>query len=302
MSDQHEIERLNNSLDFFIETGDFPKNLSVEEEDLLETAKLFIDVDLSANSQSLDSIRFNLIELGNGMQDRLTTEKIIQFTGEKPMKRNLLLKSIVASVVAIILLGVVILTVPPIRAFAQDIIDDLFPRTEEETIDIIYNEFDPEDVMTFETSIELGDAVDFDVLLPIESPDRVTSEFYQYNVARNVTTQVYITPRRVYTVSQQPVDDALSNGLLAFSFDLEIPAQADVIEVFIGTTIGELVWGMWTGDETTGFTWSNRYYRYALRWQDDNYVYEITLEAAGGAPTRDMLQEEIIEFAEYLLQ
>jgi len=201
------------------------------------------------------------------------------------------------------LLAATILTVPPLRAFALSILDPLFPTTDDDEITITYNEFADDELVFFDTLDDLVAYTGFDLLTLPDLQDDLEETYFEYNAARNVAIQRYNTRSRLITISQQPIDSAEANGLLAFSFDLEIPPDAQVEDVQVGEQMGQLLRGMWvaTSDQpNSSYVWSNNFWHFTLRWQDETTLYEVMTFPVRGGPTRDEMVEEIITLANTL--
>ncbi len=234
--------------------------------------------------------------------DEGLTQQLHQVISSKHSGQSVKFMRRLSTIAASMMLALaLVLALPPLRTIAQDLLAQLFPRTDQEEISITYNDYD--DMETTFTTIEgLEAAVSFDLLEPNILPSNVTESVFVYNSARNVSTQWYITPFRQFGISQQPLE-SIQSGLLAFTFDLQLPDSVDTQAVELGSVIGELVEGMWVeseDDET--FVWSDNFWYFSLRWQDATNIYEITLMPRGGNPSREDLKQEIIAFAQQMTQ
>ena len=219
----------------------------------------------------------------------------------KPMARTLL-----TAAASLTLAALLVVSVPSLRTIAQDLLSQLFPTTDDTEITITYND-DLGTPQEFETLAAMQEAVPFSVVEAGNLPRGSVDTSYVYYPGRNVATQIYSTMRRNFTVSQQPIADAQANGLLAFSFDLALPADA-IQPVQLGDTQAELVRGMWVESGTTDadgeprYRWSNTFWHFALRWQDDTYLYEVALMPSGGNISEDASEADLIAVAEHMQQ
>lgn len=170
-------------------------------------------------------------------------------------------------------------TVSPLRSFAQSLLEQLFPTTGEDKITIIYNDLGtPQEFPTIDT---LREVVPYTLIAPRELPAGPVEATYIYYPSRNVATQQYVTTSLDIWVSQQPIIDAQSKGLLALGFDLALPDDIETRPLQIGEAQAELIRGMWveTGEvDANGsmlYRWTTNFWYFSLRWQDEEYIYEV---------------------------
>lgn len=227
-----------------------------------------------ANRFSLDS------EFDSALGSQFKTPAIIPL----PARRRFSWQKLVAAV-ATILFGLVVMTlsVPQFRAFAQDIIDDLFPRDTSNERTITFENFD-EDVEQFDTVESMQEAVAFEIVSPELGSDYVLRLAVVVH-SRNSTLLRFTPPDEdfpTYQFSQQPLADAIEGVFWLSTEDNTIGANAAVVDVQIGDYAGEFVRGEWvTRDQSDSaekeYLWSNNVPIFRLRWQDETFLYEIKL-------------------------
>lgn len=203
----------------------------------------------------------------------------------------------------------VTLSVPQFRAFAQDIIDDLFPRSEEteRVMDGSPGSIDHSDFIGFATLEELREGVPFEVKLPTFENDEFVwiQNAALYMISRNAVFTSFSLPNREnpdLRIRQQVLSDATSSGVFWLSTeDNTVGATAEIIEVEFGEYTGEFVQGEWVTRDilTEGvkeFYWSNIFPVYRLRWQDDTFLYEIERIS-----TDPIEPEDLVDIAESMM-
>ena len=232
----------------------------------------------------------------------LSTEK-----KEKPMqtqyRNNQFIRLLTYAAAAAVMLVVLTLTVPPLRALAQEVLDSLFNRA-------------PADNLVFETPIvvdlrptpvsqavyatpgtlaEVQAQVDFTIKSPAYLPEGY--EFYSASVdGPGLVTLSYVRDGYMLNISQSRVTDAR---------EFEVGATADVQVVEITGVSAEYVEGFWvadmesTGDqvEIQGRIWNGAGNYQQMRWQQDGIVY--WTHSAIGSGT-DLPLDEWIAVAESL--
>ncbi|MEQ8673656.1 MAG: hypothetical protein RLP44_06610 [Aggregatilineales bacterium] len=209
-----------------------------------------------------------------------------------------------AAAIVLFALIAVTLSVPQFRAFAQEIIDDLFPRSEETERTIEYIPFDQDEFEDFDTFDALQDAVEFEIKLP-DLGNAYVFEVGMTILSRNTILMRFSPPETEfpdYRVMQQPLVDATSSGIFWFGEeDNLIGPEAEILEVEFGEYIGEFVQGSWvTGDHLTegakDYFWRSDFPIYHLRWQDATFLYEIKLVS-----TDPIQPEDLVAIAESMM-
>lgn len=195
-------------------------------------------------------------------------------------------------------------TVPPLRSFAQDLLSQLFPPTDNDQIIITYRDLGTaQDFLTFDA---FDEAVPYTIIAPRELPPGPIETYFYYYLDLNVAMQVYENQSLNMWVSQQPAADAQSNGLLAMGFDLEITDDVEIRLVQIGDIEGELVRGMWveTGrmdaDGNMLYRWSENFWFFTLRWRDDEFIYEVAAMPSSQI-TADVMETVVIDVARSMI-
>jgi len=215
---------------------------------------------------------------------------------------------------ASILLGVVglsllILTVPPLRVIAGELFSELFRRDDETTRIFEGKEghyaFGGETISL--TSIEdIQYVIDYDVKFP--DHQQLGYDFERANIVpvRNTIQVYYSQPLETrdttfykLQVRQQPLADSV-NGIFYFTDEQDtISPEAETTPVSIAGNQGELVQGDWftsSMSTTKYFFWKSDAPVYRVRWQDDNFLYEVELWSM-----EDNVIEEIIAIAESMM-
>jgi hypothetical protein len=182
------------------------------------------------------------------------------------------------------------LSIPPLRAIAQEVIDTLFNRTEtnKETI-----EFGPHGILQlvpfyFGSVEQAQEKVDFEIHAPTLVPDDLALRIVNYSPEENLLSLLYGHPGEAYispdlSVFLGPVKNGWSNQSY-----FTIGASADIVSVefsgITGQVIGEFVQGFWVfppayqwPEEITSVAveWDSNLPLCRLRWQEDDMLYEI---------------------------
>ena len=268
--------------------------ITQEEQDILDLAHQLSQTDYSAESTIRAALRSRLIR-----QHRVL-----------PIRRYL--RPLLATAAAFSLLSALVLTVPPLRALAQEIIDSLFNRAASDAQVIQYDVhptpismISPSVAETFSSVTDAEKATGIDIRQPT-----ITSTSYALSeVAVNHSTQTiwltYNAPGRNLSIYQRPAQLGwLDDGLVGSSAQI-IAVDFDGAN---GIISGEYVAGGWlpttdptpTGDQSVsqGTNWSTDIPQRRLRWQDANWVYEMTAFGGDGdIPDRDLMQDDLIAIA-----
>ena len=230
-----------------------------------------------------------------------STVRINQF---QPVLRNV--AAIVAAMVGILIL---IISVPPFRAFAQEILEQLFVRNPEQTITFSNDGliFEERDFATYESVADAQSAINFEIrLADIEDLDYVLESII-VTIPRNTIQTSYnlvsSTTNGSLRIVQQPLADA-KEGIFWYSIEQNtISDEAKIVHVKIGDYSGELVQGEWVTSpsnppttEPPIYTWNDLFPIYRLRWQDETFLYEIKLVS-----TVDAAAQEILSIAENMM-
>lgn len=185
----------------------------------------------------------------------------------------------IAAAVTLLLAIVATLAVPDLRAIAQDILDDLFPREPEPTRTITYTEFAEGDIQWYDDA----NSAQIHVPYPIRElgliPNGMQMDEVGFLESRNVVSMIFFDDRFTYQdirFQQQPIAGAQEHGYFWYTFDeYTIGQNADVQTVMVGDNEGQLVRGFWMGDGQDTFAWDNDFPFFHLRWQDGTMAYEL---------------------------
>jgi hypothetical protein len=233
-----------------------------------------------------------------------------QLHGKDSHRMTIYLRRLTTIAAAFVLLLAVILLVPPIRSLAQDIIDSLFTRADSNEKMHTYQPITDADssIVTAEEyyatllTIEEAEALsNFDLKVPATTPPSYTFRGVSYSEKYHSAMLIYTLTGRGLYITQQPVE-------FAGEGDWPLGADANIIQVQIGSLEGEYVQGGWyvkpadieidksTGLKTEKATWISEASERRLRWIDDEMQYEI--RAMGGSEGhRYVGQQEMIEIA-----
>lgn len=245
-----------------------------EDAALLDFARMLSRVDYSAESRIRVDLRHRLLHR------------------RMPVKRVVRALSGIAAMLALVI-GLV-LAVPPLRTWAQEIVDSLFNRAPADTQVLEYevvptpiNTIAPSVAQTFD-SIAAAEAAGID----IRQPGIDLSPYQLSGVTVNHETQsiwlTYNAPGRYLSIYQRP-------AALGWLSERLVGASAEIVTVDFGGENGilggEFVQGGWLpttdptpeGGDTVSQSadWTTETSQRYLRWQDANFVYEMT--AMGGS-------------------
>ena len=196
------------------------------------------------------------------------------------------------AVLVIIVLVIGVLTVPPLRSFAQGIID-LFTRTEDDTFQytIERSEYSGRPIIDvdeigayyFET-IEGAEAkAGFEIYAPTKVPEGYSFIGVGYVAPMKKVEQEYrFSDSLSFRLVQQPVENFLADP---FRSMMIIGPDSLIEHVHIGTVEGQFVQGSWTilaedfppSRETNEITlhWDQNAPIRVLRWEMDGFVFTI---------------------------
>jgi hypothetical protein len=204
-----------------------------------------------------------------------------------------------ATIAATVLLFVAAtLTIPPLRAIAQEIIDTLFNRTDSDQ-EIV--QFGPYGILQlvpyfFMTVEEAQAEVDFDIYEPSWIPQGLALHNVAYSPEEHLVSLSYRQPTEnvaspVLTIYVAPIENGWSNHPY-----LQIGASATVVSVEVegidGQVTGFYVQGFWTtplgivSEDGTpiAMEWDSDIPVCHLRWQDTGMIYEIWSQGSMETP------------------
>ncbi|MEQ8674505.1 MAG: DUF4367 domain-containing protein [Aggregatilineales bacterium] len=295
MSLKNEIIRFNHRIDALIQ-GESPLPINDNDKELLEIAKQLAQTDLSAESKRLVSIRQDIL---SGSTTPIHN---------RHLSKNNRFRLVYASVASIVLFMLIVLTVPPLRHLAQDIIGRFgnliitdaptqyelarngtptsTPRPRptgtppgESFISLTYNEIDA--------------LLDFPIYIPQYIPDGFNFCCYGGNFFGETPNHALA----FYSRQAGYHDDMLN-------IRQQLPDESsDLIEFAVGDAVIEEVAvngnaGLWVGEALVGQRWTpsgeQSYVTYNfLYWEQDGYVFSIQSDV--------LSQEEILRIAESMV-
>lgn len=206
--------------------------------------------------------------------------------GESTMNRTLRLssgwRSVAAAAAALVIVAAVTLAVPPLRSFAQELLDVLFNRAASDTevfeTPVVLQMQTTPIAATFQverpslTVEEVEAQAGFDVLVPAYLPSGYTLEDVYYDEGGKLVSQFYNHDGIGFNIVQMQAEAAEP---------MEVGATAEIIEVQIGDVTGQYVEGFWTLDSTRdgetvqleGQSWNSDFPFSQLRWQVGDTVF-----------------------------
>jgi hypothetical protein len=193
---------------------------------------------------------------------------------------NRTIRSTLTAVAALLIVAAVTLAVPPLRSFAQELLDVLFNRAASdtevfETPVVIQLQATPTVLQVEQPSLTVEQVEaqsGFDVLVPAYVPPGYLLEDVYYDGLGKLVSQFYIREGVGLNIVQMKAEDAEP---------MEVGATAEIIDVQIGDVTGQYVEGGWalssTSDGETvqfeGREWDSDYPFSQLRWQVGDTVF-----------------------------
>lgn len=257
------------------------------------------------------AIRDLSVEPGSRFYVRMAGAPWKQPAGKSPL-RHVLIGTAVAAALAL-----VVYVVPPLRALAQEIIDELFVRADSDNTTFIHEavhepiDIEPE-YSSFATVEQLKAAIGSDILFPATDIPGYSLESIVY------TPEV----ESIVALYEGPPGRGLVISLYTPGSHLDIYGtvgqSAQVTDVILDEgnrdISGSYVEGSWVvyptemvpTPQSDGLVeqpaeWLNTSPARRLRWQFDGWVYEITaMGGSGDLPDRDLMLEDLIAIAESL--
>lgn len=133
MNEEERIIQFNAALDRVIYARHSYQDAG-ETDALMQVAVLLAETDLSQESAQLGAVRARLLAQVTALESEAVGDRTSR--GEVTMRRNRLLRAVAMSAAIFAVLSTAVLTIPPLRALAQEIIAQigLFQFTNERTI------------------------------------------------------------------------------------------------------------------------------------------------------------------------
>ncbi|MBC7870557.1 MAG: hypothetical protein H7Y09_06930 [Chitinophagaceae bacterium] len=293
MNEQEQIKQFNADIDNLITDGEILPHTNRSQDDypLLALAEVLVETDLSGESQQVAAIRQHLINVAINLKTMHPTLSHSQPIGIKTMTMNKTLRILAVSAAAFIILTIAILTIPPLHAIAQEIINFFIPATSDiSNVELHVGGPDPSPLDDrYPLSLEaLTEQVEFEILLPTFMPQPYTFDGASYDPERQ---SVFLNYRCAgpwaIGISQHRTTENVDNF-----YRNEVGASAEIEQVTIGTAIGQYVRGAWIvevdpnvrqqADEIgtaitvmTESVWTNDSQWQRLDWYTDSTLYSI---------------------------
>lgn len=321
MNEQDQINQFNADVDFLMSEGmSPPAQRSQEDRSLLAIAALLTETDLSGESQQLAAIRHQLLRSAEYLKTQQSISNRVYLHGG--IKMNKTLRIFAMSAAALTIVAVAFLTVPPLRAFAQQIIE-FFMTTDTDTstteIHVGGTPSNPDEDY-YPLSIEaLVEQVKFALLVPTFIPKA-------YHFDGGIYFPGYQSASLHY-VCQEPwaidISQASANQEdLENLYKTEVGASANIEQVTIGTALGQYVRGSWIIEadpdlmkqaqeqgsavtDTAKRVWTNDSEWQRLDWYADGILYSVMTSGGiiGGEneyPTCSLDKDDFVAIAQGL--
>jgi hypothetical protein len=255
-------------------------DLSTDERILIDQMSA-LAANMKPDAQFADDLERRLLDTSPSGQPRLSTSHL---------RTRLRVISTLAAIFTLLTLAT--LTIPPLRAIAQEVIDTLFNRTDadRETVEV-----GPRGIISlvpyfFGTIEEAQAKVDFTIHAPTLLPDELILRVVNYSPEEKLVSLTYGYADEAFlgthiSVDMGPLKNGWSNNPL-----LSVGESADVTSVQFaganGDVTGEFVKGFWMNTYPTDnffpeqprpvdMRWDSDLPVCRLRWQDAEMIYEI---------------------------
>ncbi|GEM_PF-5542111 len=254
-----------------------------------------------------ESLADELFQLANqfDLTSQFDSALLAQFEVQKSTTRIIThrwMRLTASILVGLISISLLIMTVPPLRVLAGEILNELFQR-DTESIKVYsdnqgYYAFSDETIGL--TSInEIPDLLEYEVTLPdyeafgyqferasiLQSRNSIQTYYSRVsppedNQIGNSTFYTFEDSFLQLRVRQQPLEDS-KNGVFHFTDEQgTIAPIAETTPVSVNGYQGQFVQGTWMSSTISGkkhFYWRANTPIYRLRWQDNMFLYEIEL-------------------------
>lgn len=199
------------------------------------------------------------------------------------------------SLLVAIIAGAIVWAMPTLRSFAQELLDNLFNRAESTTI-VVEPIQDPPPVVEILPSVAQTfyalDEAEAAIGMDISTPQTGIAPFELSGITVNHESQtvwlIYNAPERYLSVYQRAVGLGwLDEGVVGPEAAVE---AVEFVNIAGFTIHGEYVAGAWQqveGSDTA--TWTMETTQKRLRWQDDQWVYEMVMFGSSAVTAQDMI-------------
>jgi hypothetical protein len=262
-----------------------PQLNSAFEQQLEDKLLLLLEQGCADSETEHDNSKENIIMLGNGFAQN---------------KHGLRYK-LAAAVITLFVVSVTVVTIPPLRALAQEIIDTIFVRAESDTRDRDYLDYDYQMVTSIHEAEEIAE---FEIAAPAYLPGAVT--FYHATITSFDDDSVFVELLYYETV-QVNLRQKYSFEVLSISQaqgyaesqwwqtygGIPVGASAEIETIMLNDIEAQYLRGGWKFDtDSPSRTWDNDYYKHILAWQQNGFLFAVV------AATMITDKDEMIAVAE----
>jgi hypothetical protein len=268
------------------------------EQQLEDKLLLLLEQGCADSETEHDNSKENIIMLGNGFAQN---------------KHGLRYKLAVA-VMTLFIVSVTVMTVPPLRALAQDIIDTVFVKTESDTRDTVK----PNPYIIRSTSMTgAEDFAGFEIAAPVNSLDgfkfnQVVVTSFNDPVTEELQTvfaemkyvdpddydksSIFAAPTHEYVLSISQAQGYSESEWWNTYGGIPVGASAEIETITIAGVAAQYVRGGWDFDSASAVrTWDNEYPKHILTWQQNGFLLAVITS------TDITERDEIIAIAEFLV-
>jgi hypothetical protein len=211
--------------------------------------------------------------------------------GSASMKK----RPLYAAAAAIVLLALAVLTISPLRTFAQDSFRDLFVNSDSDTLDLGPSQPFVNTSQQMEAIADAEATVGYDIIEPTTLPDFLT--FGRVIVfPDNSVALLYqdVNGNSVLTINQTPAAQPNTQG---------VGASAAIESLEIGSIRAEYVRGVWMGAEGSDeAVWMPEVNVQNLTWWANSVQFTISADGEVVNLVREITKEELIEVARTMIE
>jgi hypothetical protein len=221
---------------------------------------------------------------------------------ETMLKRRLSrMQQAFAIAAAVTLMFAVVMTVPPLRSFAQDIIGDIFIQGEDDVLEP--SDYYPPVVMMSGPANLGQEHVDFEIIQFSTLLDNFrprTTYFISYDERMIATSaditvveKKYLNPRTDALMALVYVEGYTASAEWQEHGGKLVGASAEIETVSIGNVTGQYLRGIWRYDQSQQLmVWDNDHPRQIIAWWQDEVIVAIVTQSD------DLTQDDLIAAAE----
>lgn len=198
------------------------------------------------------------------------------------------LRLIVAALLIVIALSAAIWFTPPLRSWAQDVLNSLFNRAESNTITVAPSNGSGAEV-ALQDIASVQAASGFEIAQPAYVPDGFTFSGAGYTPDRHAASLFYDRPGAEFVITQQPAQYAEFGLLTDGASGIGPDAPIEIVQ--LGDISAEYVAGAWIMTSENQAVWNPNAGFQRLRWKSGTMIYEI-LTAGGSTDTGSAISKD----------